>query len=70
MVVWGEGFESGRVTRPRYSGWDDVGHEEGLEGVEVAGFEEEALEIRVEIAFEGFVFGCEDCDVVVHNGVF
>jgi len=47
-----------------------VGHEKGLERLQVAGFKKEALEIRVEIAFEGFVSGCEDCDVVVHYRVF
>jgi len=50
---------------------DDVGQQEGLEGMEIAGFEEETLEIGVEIAFEGFVSGSEDCDVVavVHDSV-
>ena len=46
-----------------------MGQKESLEGLEIAGFEEEALEIRVEIAFEGFISGSEDGDVVVHHGV-
>lgn len=47
-----------------------MGHEKGLERLQVAGFEKEALEIRVEIAFESFISGCEDCDVVVHYSIF
>ena len=50
------------------AGGENVGHEEGLEGVEVAGFEEEALELGVEVAFESVVFGGEDGDVVVADG--
>ena len=51
-------------------GGEDVGEEEGLEGAEVTGFEEEALEERVEVSFEGFVGGCEDGDVMGGDGVF
>lgn len=48
---------------------DNVEHEEGLEGLEVAGFEQEALEFGVQLALEGLIFRGEDGDVVVAHGL-
>jgi len=49
---------------------ENVGHEERLKGAEIAGLKEEALELGVEVAFEGLVSRREDGDVVVADGIF
>lgn len=49
---------------------ENVGHEECLKGAKIARLEEEALELGVEVAFEGLVSRGEDGDVVVADGVF
>ena len=44
---------------------DNVEHEKGLEGLQVTGFEQEALEFRVQLALQGLISRREDSDVVL-----
>lgn len=44
--------------------------DEGLEGLEIARLEKEALELRIKITLQGLIPGGEDGDIVSTDGVF
>ena len=73
MLVFAEGTVA---TRPGIFGpligadavGDNVEHEKGLEGLQVTGLEQEALELGVEVALEGLISRSEDGDIVAAHG--
>jgi hypothetical protein len=71
-------FTEGWVATRSGIGWpliggntlgDNVEHEKGLEGLQVTGFEQEALEFGVQLTLQGFISRREDGDVVFADGL-